>query len=433
MSIRMQAARSGMASWMVTVIVVIVLALIFIALGAAIARHPECPHTTELGTISIAGPITNVPEFHDCQRLVIAGQYGPLVAVWVSNRINQLYADLGPVPQDTVGRPADSADLLAATNTTSRSVPVLQIYNYGDPVPFAPLGELPFGFTCVYFTLVQDSTLRAWKYSTGTNNDCYQPLTRSEFVPVTRVSFEFTKDTDYPPVARWEWDAGQARHGVGVKCGTAWCRLGPLRMTVQHYDNLVTAAGEDSRVFSIPGWYDEQVLSAPEGGLIPIKFIRREGLFPFRIILFGRNLKPSGVRGTIFPDPSLESRRIGDFEKWVRVAEVHLSEPSEHYARKFNFVHHTEQPAAVIHLRHSTEHDPWPVLKSRDDDWQAAIVSSAGDTIFRKVIWRGYHDSKAQPGWVPTPGTVRWRWLEVDETTWEWCPEGCCETTTESP
>lgn len=453
MSIRLQAARPGKASRMLVIkgtLVIGVIALIFIAVAVATAEHPECQHTTEFGEISIAGPITNVPEFHDCQRLITDGEYGPVVAVWVSYRINQLYTDMWPVELSPLPNPdsilADStfAGAIAETGTTARSVPVVQIYNYGDPVAFAPFGELPSGFTCVYFTAVRGPILTAWTNSTGTTDDCIgarsTPIPSPPLFPVTQVSFGTThpfEETDYPPVARWEMDSAQS-HVLGVKCGRAWCRLGSGAPVLDH-GALAPAPGKAARVFSIPGWYDEQVLSAP-GGLnwVPFRFVKGGPFFGRRPVWIPRKLVPSGVRGAIFPDTALADNEIDDyFENWVRAAEVHLSEPSEHYAKKFNFVHHTEQPAAVIYLRHNTKHVPWPLEPEEpgdvtvDYDWEAAIVSSAGDTIFRKVIWRGYHNSETHPGWVPTPGTVRWRWLEVDETTWEWCPEGCCETTTE--
>src|SRR5262249_9541223 len=67
------------------------------AMALADDTLPECPHDwsqlpKRLGGGRVpaegfytVGPITDVPEFHDCQRLVDStGEYGPLVAVFAA-------------------------------------------------------------------------------------------------------------------------------------------------------------------------------------------------------------------------------------------------------------------------------------------------------------------------------------------------------------
>ena len=66
-----------------------------------IRNHPECPHDWDShnqppgyitgGRFALPGPITNVPEFHDCQKLIVVSGtdkvYGELAAVFVRYQI----------------------------------------------------------------------------------------------------------------------------------------------------------------------------------------------------------------------------------------------------------------------------------------------------------------------------------------------------------
>ena len=87
----------------------VVCAVAFFTVGEVplAAQHPECPlHSVYLrsgrGETPFVGgiaalqsypskPITEIAEFHDCQRLVLHGAtYGPLVAIFVSYHVDSL-------------------------------------------------------------------------------------------------------------------------------------------------------------------------------------------------------------------------------------------------------------------------------------------------------------------------------------------------------
>src|SRR5688572_12985499 len=108
---------TGRRFWLISfsAIFVIVMAVIIYWKVWIPEYHPECPHSvtdaiTGVTQVSIAGPITDVPEFHDCQRLRVGASYGPVVAIWVSVRIDSLLSDMfrtdpiGPTSTGEVGR-----------------------------------------------------------------------------------------------------------------------------------------------------------------------------------------------------------------------------------------------------------------------------------------------------------------------------------------
>src|SRR5207249_8795612 len=64
-------------------------------------------------TIPLAGPISNVPEFHDCQELIKDNRYLSLYAIFASFRLDLL---------------ADSLDTLKYT-TTKRAFPAAECHS----------------------------------------------------------------------------------------------------------------------------------------------------------------------------------------------------------------------------------------------------------------------------------------------------------------
>jgi hypothetical protein len=51
----------------------------------------------------------------------------------------------------------------------------------------------------------------------------------------------------------------------------------------------------------------------------------------------------------------------------------------------------------------------------------AQITSPMGPSMYRCAT------PIVHAGSVDIPRTARWRWLARDETSWRWCPFGCCE------
>ena len=85
--------------------------------------RPECPQdsvfivnkykndrgsfTQIVTTIPVSGPITNVPEYHDCQRFAMSPdpKYGPLVAIFANHGLDSMF----PAPFDSSAQPPSEA------------------------------------------------------------------------------------------------------------------------------------------------------------------------------------------------------------------------------------------------------------------------------------------------------------------------------------
>src|SRR5688500_4692594 len=84
---------------------------------------PECPRDYDSipkpqsgyealpSGISVSGPITGIPEFHDCQRLITASgtKYGPLVAIFAAYYLDRLEANLDSLNRATARSPGANA------------------------------------------------------------------------------------------------------------------------------------------------------------------------------------------------------------------------------------------------------------------------------------------------------------------------------------
>ena len=467
------------------------------ATGAA--DHEECPHTVKIDSItviSIAGPITNVPEFHDCQRVIVDGSYGPVVALWVSARIDYLFTDmLRPVdavlprqpfarsveqpttadtsttviearngqmvanntftggavanPQTVIVRNPGELDSAATRlNLPLNAVPAVQVYNYGDEVTTSG-ATFPHGFSCIYLKvdLQAESGYSAWLHK-DSRNECDKARESTRGLERLHVD-KFVADgpyveADYPPVTRWEWDEAGQQQVISVKCGAAMCRIGVPGAMPRVHTPPAWAIGPTARVFEIPGWYDEQILSRTKPDTIRkwqwkrFSFVR----VPWRRVTVVMPV-PSSVLGTVFPDFDLVMTSFADFHAdSVRVSEVHLSAQSADYEKKFNLFAPTEGGfAGQKWIRHNSDHLLPPDVH-QDEDWTATIESANG-AVTRHVVFRTDKkfldylqsmivalDGAAVEDYVMgVPGTSRWRWTELGgENEWEACTPGCCET-----
>lgn len=112
--------------------------------GAGTADRPECPHdwrkylegrrliTSPSGGFTLPGPITDVPEFHDCQRFILPtggdGSYDQLYAVFVPPDLDTRFAGI----------------------STTKARALVEIYAEGT---YKSLGIKPT-FNCVFFYYV---------------------------------------------------------------------------------------------------------------------------------------------------------------------------------------------------------------------------------------------------------------------------------------
>ena len=85
--------------------------------------RPECPGVdSSRYSVAASTPISDIPEFHDCQRLILSsGKYGPLIAVFTAKEVAASYWDV-------VGQKS-AAERLAASNPNYRGAQ-LTVYGY---------------------------------------------------------------------------------------------------------------------------------------------------------------------------------------------------------------------------------------------------------------------------------------------------------------
>jgi hypothetical protein len=350
----------------------------------------ECPNVSSVGgsgshaehdptvTVGLAGVNALIPEYHDCQRLVVGSagsvnRYGALVGIFAAEALSRI------TPAD-FRRPGGA--------------PVAQMYNFSS-LNYAVLGIRP-RYNCLYLRLNQDTTWSAHLLPTDTAEAC--PTLTSwpnsgQQLQVRRTT-PVAGEQAYPAVARWDWDQQHRRNYIGVKCLDGWCEIsaGPLQPSPvyegQHYTEVVK------------GWYDEQLLAVPDAAG------RLQPLVPARIVPAPR-LDTLTERHYTCREPCAER------DGWVRVATVHLGpSPSDHYRTKLNFTPGANQ----MFLRR----------RARDgrEVWQTRIISAAGDTAYRRTL-RVAHPNH------PMPATARWHWREDDELSWVRCALGCCESSSD--
>jgi len=458
--------------------------------------------------LAATGPITDIPEFHDCQKFIVPGieghpsQYQSLFAIfaaykldsivgalsfdnttWSSSNISVATVDASgrvtgvspgtvvinatstvaqnrraslavtvttnappvkPVPVVAPGpgvsvRVGDSFSVAATLGApTTTSLPVGEIYTYG--AGYDALGIGP-NFNCLFLYFDATGNLSAKVVNVGlpgsNGKACFDASNfNDQGRPLEVFRTPGLADSDYPPAARWDWDPVNNRQYIGIKCGAAWCEIGsrgarPFTVSAGHAPELASTITVP-RVLGVKGWYDEQFLAVKDGS----------GQFV-----------PSGLKGIVIPDPDLVSKHKGNFDqKWVHVAYVGLDtmtgapEAAKYYKQKFNF----DPVPAQLPLTHmnmlsmcygtrSDCHVPspppaegcgpeqkLPFIWFIKRVWVRLDAPSGGRPMYRCVTRRD-HAAGLPPNGT-NPATARFRWLALDETTWNYCEvAGCCE------
>lgn len=349
----------------------------------------------------ISGAITNIPEFHDCQRLIgmrgATRQFAELAAVFAS----------------------DSADSVAAGQEAFVAAEVL------SEGIFPSLG-LQAGFHCLIINAKRTEAVMLFIGMSVGPTTC-RNLNLNNF-PAGTVAHQLTLLLDppekvVPPVARFMWDHTSNQQLIGVKClPNRWCIVGPKGFVAP----LVGAAALP--VMRVPGWSDDQYIADyPTAGITP-----------------------GNAFGRVFPVANLGSftdsiQFSGD---WKLVAHVELPAgfpPT--YTSKLGF---TATPIATTSLAglnqvffcHGTvvtctvntgalgaANGGCTVASWAGPTMWAKVVSAIGKTLYHCVAYRK-HTVTSPPGGAVAfdiPGVVRWRWRADDETLWVRCPVGCCE------
>ena len=369
---------------------------------------------------------TNVPEFNDCQKFILKNAAGgaltygvALMAVFASDRLDSVVAD---PPLDSV---------FAA----------VEVLNYSTYFTYPKLGIKPY-FNCLYlwgrpgrlrakmFPVADDEAQCGKRYA-PTDIPGQDLAVREVHVP------NFNKPNEYPPVARWDWDAVNAVQYIGVRCGAAWCEVGPGEPenpgtpAFSSSASYVTPAGasKEDLVRGVKGWYDEQLLAVEESD----------------------EAMPSLLRGAVFPDTLLASLTSPMLDgQWRVVSHIALQRPEpgqlvkelKYYKDKFN-LDPIASGSPLKEMNHvllcygTVSSCSVPAVASK------AMKSSCGNSALgaatsTKRYWAQITSNVSSPmyrcmtphthaGIVDIPATARWRWLARDETSWRWCPLGCCE------
>lgn len=356
--------------------------------------------STMFSVLSVPKEITLVPEFHDCQRLLIGTKtsYGPTVGVFASN---DLAMPSGP------------------------RFPVAEIVNF-DAVPYSSLG-IEKNFNCLYMfrddtatngiaarmvPVGDDETKCLLEYDVTMGGT---PLLVVPYTPEEPLNWE-----DIPRVARWEWNPGTQTQYIGIRCDLQWCEVGPNGFSSSGDHKPDFNDKKEKRTFWIKGWYDEQNLAVRQGNY----------------------LKPDKAVGTIVPDKSLGDYSDATFPKetWVPAARVAINPHAAQYKKKLGLDH--VKPEDIPGKMNQLElcKASWTVCAAASgestiptqptvnctgtaSDWWARMVGAKGEIKYFCVT-RTPHTHAIE-------GTARWRWHLKDETIWVRCAEGCCQVNSE--
>lgn len=409
--------------------------------GFDISGRPECGHDAAdtIPSALFAG-LEHIPEFHDCQRFVLTSDTGPrydsLYAIYASRTLEWIIDSLGPsLPNTLTQLQADSAYRARVRNPNAPvpppdpGSPVRPYHAVESAALVAAEGDYPRlgisrGLNCLYvgrFTASATDGSETWfarmvpnvaREDASCDLRAFGDLPPGTDLQVARsVSTEFTRSSDYPPVARWDWDRREKQQYIGIKCGVAWCEIGPVGFTPS--PPLPVASNADSsvrRVRLIKGWYDQQLLAklTEDGGM-----------------------QPSGVLGTVIADPRLGQWSDADFlEKHADVAQVVLEvlEGNErrtlmYYQKKYNVHPARYDGPAKLAIRNTAEENP-------SGYWNARIRRGGLFGLFTdknvNIVRRAVDRTTFNESYV-VPAVARWRWIQGDEGIWTRCTDGCCE------
>jgi hypothetical protein len=398
--------------------------------------NPSCPHDAHYVVrnlfredsvvvmgIQVAGSIADIPEFHDCQRLLqgSGSGYGTLAGIYASERLEML--------EDSIAR-------LIQSHRVNLAVAAAQVFSYDSG--YAPLGIRRL-HNCLYMGLTfaqAGPKWRAWMVPAGVVGErCLLPLDPSSGAGTELFVMEMPEATDLPsadvpPVARWNWSVRGNTQTIGIKCGSRWCEIGRHDFGPSPHFSAGTwppgrpvlgqpvQSSHRRRVMEVRGWYDQQRLARAAAG---------------------SPTNATTLEARVIPDPRTDSYSDADFANgtWLPSGYVVMPAPRNsnerswlaEYRTKFGFgvgwntISLCARDAATclpegVSLTCST-----PAGAQR---WYGRVEDADGRVRYLCVARRQY----SVPAGVRVPRTARWRWTADDETVWVGCTQGCCELET---
>jgi hypothetical protein len=409
---------------------------------------PECGHSWGGSNAAAAldeftQEIRDVPEFHDCQRLVSGAQgqtqqYGPIAAVFARYRLDLVSFPEAPLADTGILNDVLSSDSLPRDGTPRVIKPVqavpLAILYFPEGPPAAGHLTATSQLSCIYV-----APLRGEAWVVPEDVDAESPCTTTSLKdllgrPTLVVKRSYISNGDgaeIPAVARWDVTSDRGSPVIGLRCGKAWCEIGtePFTPTASH-----APADANNPALAVKGWYDEQQLAVFTRGAAPPVFGLNVDGEPGRRIL----MRPGENIGTVVPTPELDAwRSIEDKNgEWIPVARIYMRPNAGPYARELGFVGSSasppDAPYATMSICRGTAKTCRPGIFRRfratacglADNPVAyyARIDTPGEASRYLCVKYRYHGQLAIH-----PPVVRWRWREDDETIWVRCPEGCCE------
>jgi hypothetical protein len=441
-----------------------------ISTGLSLGDLQECPHYGGewlagggQDSLSVPGLLSGVPEYHDCQRLLVPAEvgtsdlvrsrhiqyqtrdtlaFGPLAAVYVRYHLDSVYEHAPALPATL---PAQWATLLSGRPADLRLAISGEVASMGN---YPALG-IQKGFNClvVGWSDTQSALSRpsymAWMVSVGIQDHCNPDPTHPfdpfqlNIVAVRRL-FGHGLPTEgdaagidsVPTVARWDWDSVASQQYIGLKCPKHWCEL---HSTASYTPSPTYAppaslglSGMERSVVRQKGWYDAEYLTMVHPGA-PNSALANDGTW-----------------GSIFPVPALGSRTMNDYSSgtWLPAAWVSITPFSLGYRKKYNYDGDepppSKAPRNTVSLcfaatGNSSTCIPAGVSLSCTSDnsgkvapgglWYAKVEGTEKrGPRYMCVSYISTPSVEVQP-----PGNVRWRWIKKDQTTWISCPSGCCQ------
>ena len=430
-------------SWLRSVILVVpVLALTWLAVSLATSgfsapfKRRDCPsHQDSLPPLALAGDITNVPEFHDCQRFISedGNAYEGLYGIFISQLAERLWDSLrvlecnATIPGQ-VGSVRDSIDipqqlLGGGTCPDGQRQPIAiafaQIEAFDKPYP--PLG-VEKGSNCLYLGNTVNPI--AVVVPVGTDDRGCLRLRNLGAVPTPHLTVHRQVSgvyaaSDYPAVARWDREPhGASRYLAGVVCGAGWCDAGPTDFThaaARGYPNPGGMPATATRTLAIKGWYDEQPLATTNwwGKLVPSKMV-----------------------GVAYPDPGIDDIEPEAFRgDWILTAHVALIGGDPTVQQRYKTLYNYDPTGIGAKANHYFLCQGTPTeckipagkvtscANSTDPWWGRIDPAGGGESRYRCEVRQTHRG-----GSIPR-GVVRWRWLAEDEDLWKRCASGCCQPT----
>lgn len=364
--------------------------------------------------ISLPNAISDVPEFHDCQRVRLADggnvKYGAVMGVFAGEKLDSM-------PDTLFNEPQAVAEVF---------VPEREVYK--------PL-RIRNTFNCI---VVQNSGKRegwaAWMVPVTREKQCRYRFARARMKDDWKLSIDALPppaglDSSYVPrVARWDWDTKNDKQVIGVRCGSKWCWVGdPAGMETPSSNPIPGTAGIAQAMAALPGYFDRQQLAewdtekklyaGPNWGTVVPTPALQQALY-------------NGPPGT--KKPELDEQLANFTKTWTHVANVFMRPSAGSYAATWNFGDEGK-PARIYLCRGNGRRDCKPRLpylyikpvchgaKSDSVRWYAKIEQEGKRTKYYCVTY-------CQHLGMQIPAVTRWRWRVDDEGIWISCPEGCCET-----